>query len=305
MFFKVVLIIVSLGGLAFAQSSGTLAAPENFVPPAPGATAQPAQPQQTAPQSAPSQVASPQSPNVDQTLQGQKPAAAEAAVVQSPAQAPGAKTPSTSEVSPAAPKPSQTPAANVPPAPVPPGASAAPVIASPTSSPLPSPSPTGAVAPPPRDQGLKLDDASGTIPPQLESEFRAFRMPKPFDFESATSYDETVKRDIFYYRGISDLYRRVDPTAGAETMNSKDRLTQYDVDSFEVLGIMWDVARPKAIIRDPLGSFHNLVKGMKIGINNGSVVGIREGEVIVMEYVEEEDRVVKKPRVMVIKNKAK
>lgn len=193
----------------------------------------------------------------------------------------------------------QPPSAQVPP--VAPPAAGAPS----TTPPTPGAAAPGSMTPPPRDQGLKVDGSAETIPPEPESGFRVFRIPKPFDFEHSTSYDETVKRDIFYFRGISDLYRKADPTGAQETEGSKDRLTQYDLDSFEVLGIMWDVSKPKAIIRDPLGGFHNLVKGVKIGVNNGTVVGIREGEVIVMEYTEEEDRVVKKPRVMVIKNKAK
>ena len=60
-------------------------------------------------------------------------------------------------------------------------------------------------------------------------------------------------------------------------------LQQYDVDQFIVLGIVFGIATPTALVEDPSGNTHSLKIGTIIGRNWGKVVKIRKDEVVVNE----------------------
>jgi len=62
-------------------------------------------------------------------------------------------------------------------------------------------------------------------------------------------------------------------------------LQQYDVDQLKLIGIIWDVADPKAMFVDPKGQVHVVRRDERIGRKNGYIAVIREGEVVVVEAV--------------------
>lgn len=81
-----------------------------------------------------------------------------------------------------------------------------------------------------------------------------------------------------------------------------DPLQRYDLDQLTVLGILWDVRQPRALVKDSDGGIHTLVKNTKVGHNNGYVAAIREGEVVVIEsYEEEGGATMQRPRVLELK----
>ena len=57
----------------------------------------------------------------------------------------------------------------------------------------------------------------------------------------------------------------------------------FDVSQFKLLGIIWQVKDPKAMVIDPGGRTHLIRRQTRIGRNNGFVAVIREGEVIIVE----------------------
>ncbi len=83
---------------------------------------------------------------------------------------------------------------------------------------------------------------------------------------------------------------------------SQAPLERFDLDQLRLTAIMWDIARPKAMIRDPQGSVHIIVPNQKIGRNNGYVAVIREGEIVVVEPLQDEGRVVFSTRLMKLQN---
>lgn len=103
-------------------------------------------------------------------------------------------------------------------------------------------------------------------------------------------YDPTGKRDPFRPWGISDslpksLQPSVDLSTGLLIPESNDPLQTYDLSQLKVVGIIWQVSQPKAVVRDPLGKVHMIKKDTKIGRNNGFVSQIREGEILVVEPI--------------------
>lgn len=69
-------------------------------------------------------------------------------------------------------------------------------------------------------------------------------------------------------------------------------LQKWDLDQLKCTTIIWDVARPMAMIRDPKGVVHIVSPNDKIGKNNGYVAVIREGELVIVEPIQNEGRVI-------------
>ena len=60
-------------------------------------------------------------------------------------------------------------------------------------------------------------------------------------------------------------------------------LERYDLDAIKLVGIMWNVRRPKAMFVDPTGDVHTLGLDDRIGRKHGYIAAIRNGEVVVVE----------------------
>lgn len=63
-------------------------------------------------------------------------------------------------------------------------------------------------------------------------------------------------------------------------------LQRFDIGTLKLVGIIWDVKRPRAMITDPDGKIHIVGPNAKIGPRNGYIAVIREGEIVVVETVE-------------------
>lgn len=110
-------------------------------------------------------------------------------------------------------------------------------------------------------------------------------------------YDPTGKRDPFKaYKAVRPL-----PKASAPKPESLEPLQRWELDRLQIVGILWDVRTPRAMVKDPDGAVYTVTKNSKIGRNEGFVAAIREGEVVVVETKYEEGNPVKEPKVMELK----
>jgi type IV pilus assembly protein PilP len=91
-------------------------------------------------------------------------------------------------------------------------------------------------------------------------------------------YEPFGKTDPFepIFRGVKE--------GGSEL---KTPLEEYNVSQFEVVGIIWDVKDPKAIIKDPKGETYIVGKGTRIGRNNGKITKITERKIYIIEEYED------------------
>ena len=81
--------------------------------------------------------------------------------------------------------------------------------------------------------------------------------------------------------------------------SKKDPLERFPLNQLELIGIISEVAVPKAMFVDPDGFGHMVKKGDKIGDQKGRVVDIRDNEVEIEEVSGEgEDLVSKRTRVV-------
>ncbi len=119
--------------------------------------------------------------------------------------------------------------------------------------------------------------------------------PSP-DATEGYVYDPSNRRDPFQpYAGVRNMI-----VTKNKIEIPLEPLQRYDLDQLKVVGIMWDVGRPRAVIADPAGQLHTVFRSQKLGRNNGQVAVIREGELVVVETFEDQGQVSKNARVLKI-----
>lgn len=77
-------------------------------------------------------------------------------------------------------------------------------------------------------------------------------------------------------------------------------LQKFELGQLRLVGIIWDVKRPKAMIKDPGGITHVVGPNTKVGPRNGYIAVIREGEMVVVETNEQDGRLVSSAQVVKI-----
>ncbi len=156
----------------------------------------------------------------------------------------------------------------------------------PTQPPVTPAQPTPPVPPAPGGDPSQLQgNATGAVAPQFAS-------------DDQYTYDPTGHRDPFVpYR----TYRPAKAGQQAKVVDLSDPLQAWDLDRFTVVAVMWGVRSPKAMVKDPDGKMYMIGKNTKIGRNNGQVVAIREGEVVVVETIENDGVQTKEVRILELK----
>ena len=157
-------------------------------------------------------------------------------------------------------------------------------------NPLPPP-PVLKPANSPAASGSNAKVAAGVVPVDVEAEL----------FDSFV-YDLTDKRDLF-----EPILPKAPPPPpkvmpvniyAKEGDHTLEPLESFDINQLKVVAIVWETKNPKALIVDPTGNSHYVKLKSRIGKKNGFVVAIREGEVVAVEYVEENGQYSKVFRVM-------
>jgi type IV pilus assembly protein PilP len=90
-------------------------------------------------------------------------------------------------------------------------------------------------------------------------------------------YDPTGKKDPF------KPYRAPRVRGDNRPSAPIDPLSIVDVSQIKLVAVMWNTAKPRAVVKDGAGRSYVLFKNMRIGRNEGVVVDIREGEIVVVE----------------------
>lgn len=171
------------------------------------------------------------------------------------------------------------PAANPAPPQLPPGTTQIPPNGQAPMPPPPLPDlpPEPLPTPPPMDGGLPM-------PPVVGGEDDGAPI---MQIDPDYNYDPTGRRDPFKPYGTSQNTQMsvtpTNPESPEKPPAPTDPLQMYDISQFRLVGIIWQVKKPKAVVRDPVGKMHLIYRDTKIGRNNGFVASIREGEVLVVE----------------------
>lgn len=116
------------------------------------------------------------------------------------------------------------------------------------------------------------------------SQAPSFTVPQGFDpalegFFEDINYTPQDKRDPF----LPFLLLQKIKIVNERQQTTLEPLQEFALNELKVIGIIWDVGKPKALIVDPKGKSHIITESSKLGKDFGYVAAIREGEVIVIE----------------------
>ncbi|MNJ92474.1 Pilus assembly protein, PilP [compost metagenome] len=171
----------------------------------------------------------------------------------------------------------------------------------PAATPTPAGSPNGAtkneIPPPPASNGQP------EAPNQGEDVSDGMTAPQPVEtfVPPATGidgyvYDPTGKRDPF--KPFKEFRA---PKDGDPKVVALEPLQRWDLDRLQIVGILWEVKTPRAMVKDPDGAVYTIIKNSKIGRSEGFVAAIREGEVVVIETQYTDGEPIKETRVLEFK----
>lgn len=102
--------------------------------------------------------------------------------------------------------------------------------------------------------------------------------PEPVDdHDEEYAYDPSGKRDPF--RPLFLLRR-----PAAQTVEPMTPLQRYEIGQLRLVGVVYDLAPPRAMVEDSSGLGFILTPGTAIGPNGGVVTAIRPRQVVVEEW---------------------
>ena len=98
--------------------------------------------------------------------------------------------------------------------------------------------------------------------------------PQKIEKKVAYSYNPVGKRDPFEVFVLTDALHPDVPLTP---------LQRYSIDQLALIGIVWGISNPHAMVQDPNGKGHVLKRGTLVGKNWGKVTRIKPDEVIISE----------------------
>lgn len=109
-------------------------------------------------------------------------------------------------------------------------------------------------------------------------------------------YDPTGKRDPF-----KPFHEMRTPVKTEKSEVPLEPLQRWEVERLQIVGILWDVKTPRAMVKDPDGGVYTVTKNSRVGRYEGYVAAIREGEIVVIETKYNDGKASKETRVMEFK----
>ena len=126
--------------------------------------------------------------------------------------------------------------------------------------------------------GKDKADANAAKPTVVKAQQAAPAAP----VAAAYHYDPTNKIDPF------KSYVRREVTLDSDESSPLER---FDLSQLTVMGIIWGVDEPRALIKDPTGKGYIVKAGTPIGKNKGRILRIEDNKVVVKEtYLDHLDR---------------
>ncbi len=109
--------------------------------------------------------------------------------------------------------------------------------------------------------------------------------PTPPVAEAPAPIDESAAEAEYVYNPIGkrDPFRTFIATADEEEIRSPTPLQRYELEQYELTGIVWGVDRPRALVEDPEGMGHVIELGTYIGKKWGKVTQITSNQLVVTE----------------------
>ena len=134
-----------------------------------------------------------------------------------------------------------------------------------------------------------LTDAAATKLKQLSGSEKPAPESKAIDMTVPQKTSETAPPTHVTKREGRDPFRPMTLKTSALTRSRENLspLERLDIGQLRVVGIVWDVKEPRAIVEDSAGLGYTVKVGTPIGSNDGRVKVIRRDQIVVEEVYED------------------
>ena len=121
--------------------------------------------------------------------------------------------------------------------------------------------------------------SGATTKPAPSAAANEIATPASFDLSPQIDYvyDPTGKKDPF------KPYRAPRVRGDNRPSAPLDPLASVEIAQLRLVAVIWNTPKPRAVVTDALNRSFILLKNMRVGRNEGVVVDIREGEVVIVE----------------------
>ena len=130
----------------------------------------------------------------------------------------------------------------------------------------------------------KLEQGKGTVrtPARKPPNAAGAAAPAGFAADGADfHYDPAGRRDPF--RSYEWEYMKRELASAQQS----GPLEQYDLAQLQLVGVIWDIGRARALVQDPSGMSYVVAAGARMGKNEGHIMRIDDNLVVVRErYVD-------------------
>lgn len=124
-------------------------------------------------------------------------------------------------------------------------------------------------------KGTRLENENAAPEGPAKSDRKRDPLDEAIAAAEEYSYNPIGKRDPF--RSFLNFGAR------DERETPRTPLQKFEIDQYQLVGIIWGVDRPRALVEDPEGVGHVMEIGTYIGRNWGKVTQVTSGEVVVTE----------------------
>lgn len=141
--------------------------------------------------------------------------------------------------------------------------------------------PPTADLPPPTEQ-LPLAPSSGGLQMQMPEEF-TFATVNPEGF----IYNPEGLRDPFFPIKKGKVDTSVEQPELKQSnevdFNPQDPLQAFELSEYKLIGVMWDVREPRAMVLTPDGRIFTIKRKIRLGREGAVIAAIRESEIVLVE----------------------
>ncbi len=106
-------------------------------------------------------------------------------------------------------------------------------------------------------------------------------------FFTAFIYDPDNRRDPFTAPAPQQASeeKKSEKKSNGVRISSPEALKSFEASDYQVIGIMWGVSRPKALLLDPNQRVHTVYKDDEVGKRDGYIAAIKERGLVIVEPV--------------------
>jgi len=133
-------------------------------------------------------------------------------------------------------------------------------------------------------QGLR-DAAKDRLQQSIGSKSKTEAKAEPVDLNLPQKLPDSPTPAVIFKEGSRDPFRPMTLRAKVTTRNRENLspLERLDLGQLKVVGIVWDIKEPRAMVEDTSGLGYTVKVGTPIGSNDGKVKAIHRNQIVIEE----------------------